>query len=763
MPQIPTYTADLASQRGLRGVVQAEIDVGAAVRPYTALGNVAESIGRTGLAIADIAEQRNKEKELRWAGDNADALTRTLIEWQKENQGREDIGDAYREFADRKLSEYEAQAPTPRAAQTFLRSVRPGINSDWERNLRIGEATRLENFRTAETKSSITANEIYREQAGLASVYSALKSVGYDLDASKETRRMALQSQLARIETAYGKAAPKLAAQMREAAQVDAIVGAAEVDTQFARELLDKAAIDPDKRRILLHQIDTAQNTRDVVAQVEFADALEKSLSAAEATGVPAALPSEQAFISVYGKDAGSRHHAVAKEKFRTTNLAIGTWNTIKDQAGRYQVATVESLADKGEKDAAQKLSSKVAESIRAQNGPNVMAHIRENYETVAQAYKHAETATTPEEKATRTKAANDIALQYQGIAPVGVLKPGEEKKYLGHATGRFHLLSESQADQMGAEMNAMSAEDLMGFMAGLAAQYPDSRQRNIVYNDLVTVPKEGNRLKAGIQFGMMIPSDALRRQYLQVVQHSKAVTALTTEKRQEFETALEAEGDWLKLQSALGGGIQTPELAEFRNAVVHYAYALSQDQKRGLDAEGATEQAVKDIISGSWGFVKVKGVEVGIQRMRDDFGMKPVRTDMDMAYLERVLNRGLSEFPVEELSNLSGFPLANAIQDPAKRVDYVRDIIQSNGFFVTEADGQGATVYVRDDRTGTAHQLVDKKGKPFLIQYDQAAEFLPMQVGLLGVSGFQNTRGTPRTIQVPRHINSRSYWENLR
>lgn len=763
MPEIPTYTANLNAQRGLRGSVQAEIDIGAAVRPFTALGNLAETVSRTALGLAEVAEQRKKEQELRWAGDTADTLTRTLIEWQKENIGREDIGDAFREFADRKLAEHEAQAPSPRAAQIFRRSVTPGINSDWERNLRIGESTRLENFRVAETKSSITANDIYREQAGLASVYSALKDVGYDLDSSKETRRKALQAQLARIETAYGKTAPRMAAAMREAATVDAIIGAAELDQSFARELLDKAAIDPERRRILLNQIEAAENTRDVVRQVEFADELDKALDVAEATGVPATLPNEQTFVAVFGKDSGARHHAVAKEKFRTTNLAVTAWNEVKAQAGRFQIARVEELADKGEKDAAQKLAANVSKSIQAQEGANVMAHLRANYEDVGRAFNHAETATTPEEKAARTKAANDMALQYQGPAPIGLLKAGEEKRYLGHATGRLHLLSEQQADQIGAQVNAMSAEDLMGFMAGLAAQYPDSRQRNIVYNDLMTVPKEGNRVKAGIQFGMMIPSDSLRRQYLQVVQHSKAVAELTTEKRQDFEKALNSEDDWLKLQAVLGGGTQTPGVAEFRNAVLHYAYHLSQDQRRGLDAESATEQAVKDLVSGSWGFAKVKGMYVGVQRLRDDFGIKPARTDEDIAYLERVMNRGLTEFPVDELGNLSGFPLATAIQDPAKRVDYVREVIQSNGLFVNEADGQGATVYVRDDKTGTAHQLVDKRGKPFLIQYDSVSDFMEMQVGLLGISGFQNTKATPRTLRVPRNITSRSYWENLK
>ena len=746
MPQIQTFTADLASQRGLRGAVQADISADAAAAPYRELERTGEQITRAGALVGDLAQQRQKETELRWAGDSADELSRTLIEWQEANKTREDIGAAYREFADRKLAEYESKAPSPRAAQVFRRAVSPAINSDWERNLKLGESIRFDNFKVSERKSSITANDVYRQRYGM------------DATGANLIRMLDLQTQLARIETAYGKAAPKIAAQMKESAVIDAVTGTAERDPDWAGEILEgHKEVDPETRRILVGRMEATRTAMDGARQVGFADQMEKSLNAATALGIPAAMPSEAEFMAVYGKDAAPRQQAIAKETYRATNLSITSWNSVKDLAGPYQMAKVEELANAGEKFAAQKLSERVSDSLKAQNGGNVMAHLRQNYEDVEQSYSMA--GSDP----ARLKAAHALALKYQGPASPGTPEK-EAKRYLGHSTGRLHLLTERQADEMGAQWNGMGPEDLMKAMEGLAAQYPDDKQRAIVYRDMVTLPKEGNRLKAGIQFAQMIPSQELRRSYLNVVQNSKAVADLTTEKRADFETALIDQKGWLNFRASFGA--QDEQMADFRQAVLHYAYHLSQDGRLGLDAAAATKRAVEHLIDGSFGFYKESGVVIGAQKLRDDFGLKPIRTDAEIASYGPLLTHAKSRFPLEELSlvNPAGqqaFPQADLILDPAKKMEYVRKTILANGFFNSEDDGQGVTLYVRNDKTGLPFQLLDKKGKPFLILYDNLGATTDMQVNLLGISGFQSSR--PSTVKVPKILDPRLWWENLK
>ncbi len=742
MAEIPTFTAQTSRSRN----VYADISVDAAAAPYRALGNVGDNISRLGVTLADITEQRNREKELRWAGDKSDELSRTLIEWQRENQGREDIGDAYRKFADEQVAEHEAQAPTSRAAGVFRRSVLPAINREWEQNLKLGEATRFDNFEVAERKSSITANDNYRERFSQNQVTAQL------------LRHLDLQSQIARIDGAYGKVAPKVAAALKETAVVDAVTGTMERDPALAAEILEQYPhVDAETRRMLIGSLESTRTALDGARQVEFADQMEKSLNAATALGIPAAMPREAEFVAVYGKDAAPRQMAVAKETYRATNLAITSWDSVKDLAGQYQMAKVEELANAGEKFAAQKLSERVSDSLKAQNGGNVMDHLRQNYADVEQSYNMAG------DDPVRLKAAHELALKYQGPVPPGTPEK-EARKYLGHSTGRLHLLTERQADEMGAQWNGMGAEDLMKAMEGLAVQYPDDKQRAIAYRDLVTLPKEGNRLKPGIQFAQMIPSMELRRSYLNVVQNSKAVAELTTEKQAAFDAALIDQKGWVNFRASFGA--QDEQMAKFRQAVLHYAYHLSQDGRLGLDAEAATEKAVNDLIEGSFGFTKESGVVIGVQKLRDDFGLKPIRTEQEITHFGRILTQAKATFPLQDLNlvNPAGqqaFPQADLILDPAKKLEYVQKTILANGFFVTEDDGQGVTLYVRNDKSGLPFQLLDKKGKPFLILFDNVTATSEMQVNLLGISGFQSSR--PSTVKVPKILQPRAYWENLK
>ena len=76
MAEIPTYTATLASARGQRGQIQAELG-GSGVLPATALGNVGESIQRAALTVEHIGaikDQKQKEQEVKWTGESSEQL-----------------------------------------------------------------------------------------------------------------------------------------------------------------------------------------------------------------------------------------------------------------------------------------------------------------------------------------------------------------------------------------------------------------------------------------------------------------------------------------------------------------------------------------------------------------------------------------------------------------------------------------------------------------------------------------------------------------
>ena len=101
MPPLATYTASGQIRSGpvAPGVDASELDAGA--RALQGLGGQIANAGQTAGAIL---EKRQQEKDNRWVGDSESQLNRDLVDWRKENQNREDYGDAFKAYADERLA-----------------------------------------------------------------------------------------------------------------------------------------------------------------------------------------------------------------------------------------------------------------------------------------------------------------------------------------------------------------------------------------------------------------------------------------------------------------------------------------------------------------------------------------------------------------------------------------------------------------------------------------------------------------------------------
>jgi hypothetical protein len=294
----------------------------------------------------------------------------------------------------------------------------------------------------------------------------------------------------------------------------------------------------------------------------------------------------------------------------------------------------------------------------------------------------------------------------------------------MGRIPGQFHLLSEEDAQNRANAINTMQGPRLLNYMNELAAEFPDDRQRAIVWNDLVSLPQNG--IKAEIQFAQMIPDPKIAEVYLNAVQEQKGMAALSGDSIKKFNDALNDNKDWIKWKESFnpGGGVQdVDQFADFKNAIVAYAVSLGQSNRK-LDEKGSIKESVKRLVSGSWAMPTVNGQVLPIQRKRSDRNDKPIRTDADAEDIAKKLSLAISMVPMDQVrtTNPRGapvFPNLEAIQDPMEKLNKMQQGIRSAGFWYTKEDGQGAILYLRDAGGGPPFPLLDKNGNPFTVDYD--------------------------------------------
>lgn len=699
MPELPSYTAT-GQLRG--GPVAAGTPAGVITQQAeatTGLGLALVGAGRVTTDIAQIVAQRQKEKDYAAVNDASIVLKDSLIKWEQDpaNKGREDIGQAYREYADKQVAEVQKTLPNGRAGELFRRSVMPSIQADWGKNLKVGERTRFENYQAGQTAGSITENQEYQNRANLE------PEVAGNLRSSQLTQR------IASIQSVYGKTMPLQAAAMSEQAVIDAVVGTMEFDTNLARGLLDKhQVVDPVRRQGLLDRIERVEENAKASATFNDLTAINGSIKFGYDTLTPVPLP-HPAILA--GLPENKRQEV--EYDVKVANGTITAFNEVKGWNWQEQQKIIGQIDTKDNPAAGEvkaNLVKMLAKSQEQQTSNPAGWQMANDHEF--QAMNQRINALPADQRTQGRMQELERMTALQGFPPLGTPED-QAKRYLNLPTGLHSVFSVDQAKERSSGFNNTTGPNQLTKMVDdFKAEFPDPRIAAIAWNDMQNLPAGEGKLKMGIRVATAINDPAVRNNFLGAINNKDPLK--TEDAKSKFSESLDGNETYRRFVSGwIGDGNQRgDELTEFRDSITRYSMFLSSGEN--LKTGKAIDKAVQRIISDNYILVNVNGSDVPIYRF--DRRGRELYSEKDTANIQAGIADSIQTISVNTVSvNPYHFPLAPRLPGDEKEADnYLRKLIQSTGTVVVEPDGETVTVYLKGQGTNDfPFQLREIGGAP--------------------------------------------------
>lgn len=772
MARIPTYTAEGGIPAGGTGP---QASPAAFAAPARALGGLGETIAQTtaqvsraALSYSELQKQRQEQDDAFWAANQATSLHRDLMKVYEDGKGKEDQAETFLRDAEARLTELESTAPNPNAAKRLRLAIDDNINSIYGRALNLASQVREQN-RISEIEVNAqnigepinSSDEFTKPIAILGAQKMVAMNLGLidSMPYSDETKR-------------------KFRGKFLETVALNVSANAPE----YALELINTTDIDETRKITLRNQIDGYVTSRNKIAELNFSEKTKKGIDDAMRGNVQIKMPSDEEYKAVFGRD-----WEIKKEKDRLEFDFVNSVIDFSNKNGELSYANQQKIfsetIDQYSPESRKEIERRLELTRKMQNGDLAHAWLRQNNKNVQRAYDIAANAPI-EQRGALITAANAMSLRYQGAPPPDEKDPEELKKYLYKVPGQFNLLDPSDAQKRADAINAMSGSRIASYMMELAAEFPDAKQRAIVWSDLVTMPQNG--IKPSIQLGEMIPNKSLREVFLSSAQAAQGVSKLTEAEKKQFYDSINSDDNWKAWSSAMSPGKtaeQDPLLSSFRDAFVTYAQKLTQGDG-ALSPPDAVKKATEFLIKGSWEIENINGQFVAIQLRRDDLDQVPARTSAEAKDVLRKLKFAISVVPIQEidLKNPNGdplFPNLEFVRDENEKLSQIQNAIRSNGFWRTNEDGQGASLFLMD-QFGNSFPVFDKTGKPFSITYDNVYSTPESYFGMEAVEVY-GPRGTTQLVplkgaplrEFPRFIEEkvggtttnvptwRSFWDN--
>lgn len=775
MPRIDQYTADLSSARGTRGRVAEQISIGAATAPGRALEAAGDALTRAAIPVArlgEIAAQRERENELRWAGDEASSLKDELIQWQSENHTREDYGEAYRKFADDLIDKRGQNAPNTRALEVFKGKVLPTVQSDWEMALRTGEKARLSNFSNSIVAETAKAGEHFRFRNGLGHTEEARDILSSDIAQS-----------LAAIEVTYGKTLPGVATELKEKVVVGGVLSALEADPEFARELLDAHRnVDPQSRAILLGKIEASTKRIGSVELVNRDQARQNLFADAEKNNTPVPpldLSVEKNLLdpAQYQKLSTGleQQRTVHNETIKTVD-AVAPLNPAARSAKLAEAfAKTEGETGKLVRESLIAVNKKLNEQLKADS----MAYVTRYNPEIEDAYN----AAVKSGKQSDYDYWQTLAWERQGHPPphlaTAFAVPGNKDPrqlaatYQGLPEAERRLLLKPRAIELGESLTKGGWQERLQAAQQLNVMFPDEQKRAVAIKDIEQLNDgKGPDIQRTLIASKLAEVNPAAAQALLSGAGREAYKTLKPESQKEIGALLSVgragtSPSWsLFALAARGANYESQDLVSgFRSAIEEQAALYYQG-----NATEAVNKALKVLIFD----------RVAMPVMTPSFGSSPgqpiligrakpdgtLRTDAEIASIAQRLPYAKNTIKPDELSLFApnGEPYyANAVpwlyrpgvkelQKDSKEL--LQLYIQQRGFWVSDADNQGGTFYMEGENGFNFAPVMKATGKPLRIHYqDLPAVPEPKRVSATGRHEFLMDYGPVIVPREPENI----------
>jgi gas vesicle protein len=758
MARIETYTANLAAARGQRGQVQSTID-GSAVQPSIAGERLGATMQQAGAQLAAIADQKQREKEVKWVSDSNDQLSRVLIDWQNKNKDRTDFGEAFRAFADEQVDKYATAAPNSRARDAFKMHVMPSINRDWEGALHRGEQNRFAAFDASETKASETINTSFRARLDYGEPEAARDSLTHDLAMQKE-----------RIDTFY-KGAPVKAAAMKERATVGAILGVIDSDPTFAKELLDSSKdIDAESRSALLSRISTAQHRTDSMELTKAQLSIRETLADAKNNNRVVVMPDLSPLKQLMSPPEFLRYETQVKQEFERHNVVT---KAVQDYAPLHPALRRQELAKEAGKHSGTTGLAIKGDLIDANAAldkelkADSMAFVTKYNPDVQAAYQAWKKSGKPEdEDYWRTLAWNRLghapapldAELKAGLRPEALkAREATAKTYQDIPQVERRFIFKEEATHYADLLTKGSESERLQAVQQINARFPDEYKRAVVFKDIEQLSDgKGPELQRTLVASKLAEVNPSAAGFLLSGKGREAFKGLKPEAQKEIRDSLTISAptgkpSWsLFAMAARGADSQSQDLVDgFRSAVeemaaLNYVESLGQGRKTTDAVDRALKALIFDrvampVMTDSLGEASGQALLISRTKINPKTNQPDrslgTRTDQDIEAIRARIpyTKEVIKWDDIELAGSNGRPYFSTIapylyqNGTEKQVKGSQDLLQRHilqrGFWISDPDSQGATFYLPDE-TGTSFAPQFKMTKePLRILY----EHLPM------------------------------------
>jgi hypothetical protein len=714
MPKIPTILSERDIYSGSTGPTANPSSFGPDMEGLAVgLNQTGRNIGQMANVAQAIEIKKKNSADQRWVTESVMQERMSLQEWMSDpaNSESEDFSNKFKEYSMKRLQDYAAAAPSKEAADAFRSHMGDYVSRQYGNALQATEKTRINNTILGLDHSISDSLKSFRDAQSLPN-NSAITDIQESFDILNDA-----------VEKQFGDVSPTMAAKLKSHVAQQFVMGITPTHPDEAEQLLQSSTdIDESTRKTLLAGIKASRSSRDIVAEDQFNRTRRDHIANVSFGKTSEKIP-QSVYELHYDKDKAAVLKAHDDEAIDTYNKANDfSKNHIGKNAGA-QVAELEKFKEKAttdsDKNALQIMEQKAGDSLRLLKRDRV-SWLTQNNPQVQVLEQQIESVTGGAERQALIEKKNNLMLQYQGNAPAGS-SPEEASYYLNLPSHDRHLLSLGEAGHYAAQINKASPQEALKTINQLVGQYTDPDHQHIVFNDLVNVPEADKGLKQEYQLAFQNRDAWWVDTYIAALSDTKSVGQLDEATRKEVFDEIEKNPKFKQFQAALIGDNfdRAAEIQGFKQGLLTYTHALKLS---GKPLKQAARSAVDMLIGETLGFANVNGQSLAITKDRPDKSSR--RTDDEVRDLGRRLGVALQYIDPREVdaTNFKGLTSIGA-EGSVERLQALRDIVTSKGFFVTGNDGQSASLHVRDDN-GIPFEIQDKNGKPFVIHFEDVPAF---------------------------------------
>jgi len=716
------------------------------------LARLAQGLDHSGAemsSMATVLKDRQQQKDLAWVSGQLAQEKMTTNTWMSnpENHTKETFADDTRAFMNDRLTQASQLAPNERAANLFKRHFEAFMADRHESALLTGEKNRLNDTVLGFQKQTDSAIAGYRAARDIPNV-----DAGQDLINSLNLTRNAIQKSL-------GMTMPGTAEHLQDRALINAAYATMNDSPALARKItMMSDTMDEHTRHTILDHIDSAERSLHVADQIQFEKVRADAIASVKLDKSQDKIGLDK-YQLIYPRDKALALKARDDAQIDTYNQVNSIIDRISPLAPSEQQREVSKFAANAKTDqdldVLQDLTQKVKQSALLEER-NRVSWLQQNNPAVKQALDSAIASTDNDRMGALTRL-YDVTMRYQGAPPPDA-NEDERRQYLNRPTNDLHLMTQEEAEQNAAMINKGTPQEMLKNIQQVLSKYPGEKYQNVAFNDMVNLPKGGNSIKQEYQLAYLNSSAHWVDEYLGAIKGSDSIKNMTGDKIRDFEQSLDTDPLWRAFShSMLGDNYQrADEVAGFRNGILAYAHARATTKNEGAPA--SIKAATKMLIGSELGFANVNGQTLMIPR---DAGQgKPYRTDQDIETLGERLRLSLQLVDPRQVkwSDEQGRSLFPAIEKAGTdkvKIQQLRDLITSKGFFQNSADGKSLSLYLTDNGK-LPFQVRDSHNQAFTINLDDLAQTkLFNEYHTFSGMPIASTPG----IVSPNSIESRGFW----